>query len=112
MDEVVYQLLGVEIEEGAATADEWAQRLDRVWRSVPAAPPAPSFVAALELGRVYEYSYRGRYAEVPSQVSRAMRANPRLAFNRSLLAIWMRSLRSSSAADGGQAVRRAAQGTR
>lgn len=95
VDEVVHQLLAIEIEQGTPNADDVAKRLDAEWRRVSSAPAAPSFAAALELGRVYEYYRTGRYAEVPAQVRRALRSNPRHALNRGLLPLLVRSVRGA-----------------
>lgn len=98
VDQVVHQLLCLEIENGTAAADDSARRIDAQWQAAAAAPAAPSFAAALELGRVFEYDRTGRYADVPAQVRRALRSNPRHALNRGLLSLWLRAARSAQLA--------------
>jgi hypothetical protein len=91
LDEVIHQLLGVEMELGRKAAEEAAARLDEQFRSIMGRTAQPSFVAALELGRAYAYYHSGRHKEVPAQVLRAIRSNPRCALSRGSLSIFMRA---------------------
>lgn len=91
IDEVVHQLLGVELECGRAAAEDAARLLDDQFRSIMGRGPQLAFAAALEIGRAYEYYGSGRHAEVPAQVLRAIRLNPRRALNRGSLSILLRA---------------------
>ncbi len=89
--DVVYQLRGCEIECGAEAANDAARRIDEELRATMAGAKIPSFSAALQLARAFEYYIAGRRDAVPSEVLRAFRMDPRHILNRGALAILVRS---------------------
>ena len=72
----VYQLRGCEIERGAEAAYEAARRVDEDLRAAMPGVKAPSFSAAMQLARAFEYYMAGRRDAVPSEVLRAFRMDP------------------------------------
>jgi glycosyltransferase involved in cell wall biosynthesis len=89
--EVVYQLLGQEREVGRSAAEASARCLDDEFRILSGGVKPPSFGAAMQIAKAYEYYSAGRYLEVSTQILRAVRLNPHRTIGRGLLSMFIRS---------------------